>query len=347
MHASGDIRLSQRRRRSAVRYASNAPHLSNAGHAHLDVLLDGDVRIHFDTHDSVEMAEGELDHCDFYFKRSYSTGYVETLPENQRHKVLPLGLNYQVLPDRVDGFSIGRSLSLDGVSAPARSAFKQALDVRNRLGFQPRLTRMESQPDLNAPPKVLFQAAAYDPFDDPNRSQDKIGERMFINQMRARCIRILKEALGDRFSGGFIRSPYSLDYYADLTVSDGRAAQEHYLETVRSVPICVATTGLHGSTGWKFAEYVAFGKAILSEPLLYDVPPPFAEGRNYVAFTTPRECLSGAVKLIEDTSLRRELMRNNTVYYRSQLRPDALVRSALKKALVAKGRTSHGFARGD
>jgi hypothetical protein len=330
-----------------VRYASNAPHLNNAGHAHLDVLLDGDVRIHFDTHDSVEIAEEELDHCDFYFKRSYSTAYVETLRENQRQKVLPLGLNYLVLPDRVDRFSIGRSLSLDGVSAPARSAFKQALDVRNLLGFQPRLARMESQPDLNAPPKVLFQVAAYDPFDDPNRSQDKIDERMFINQMRARCIRILKEELGDRFSGGFIASPYSLEHYAELTVSDGPAAQEQYLETLRSVPICVATTGLHGSTGWKFAEYVAFAKAILSEPLLYDVPPPFAEGRNYLAFTTPQECLSGAVKLIEDASLRRELMRNNTVYYRSQLRPDALIRNALTKALVAKGRTSHGFASDD
>jgi hypothetical protein len=308
------------------------------------VLLDGDVRIHFDTHDSVEIAEGELDDCDFYFKRSYSTAYVETLRENQRQKVLPLGLNYRVLPDRADRFSIARSLSLDGVSAPARSAFKQALDVRNRLGFQPRMGRMESQPDLKAPPKVLFQVAAYAPFDDPYRSQDKIDERMFINEMRARCIRILKGALGDRFSGGFVRSTYSLDHYPDLTVSDGLAAQEHYFETLRSAPICVATTGLHGSTGWKFAEYVAFAKAILSEPLLYDVPPPFAEGRNYLAFTTPQECLSGAVRLIEDTSLRGELMRNNTVYYRSQLRPDALVRSALTKALVAKRSASRGFA---
>jgi hypothetical protein len=206
---------------------------------------------------------------------------------------------------------------------------------------------MESKPDLNAPPKVLFQVAAYDPFDDPNRSQDKIDERMCINEMRARCIRILKKELGDRFSGGFIASPYSLEHYAELSVPDGPAAQEQYLETLRSVPICVATTGLHGSTGWKFAEYVAFAKAILSEPLLYDVPPPFAEGRNYVAFTTAQECLSGAVKLIEDASLRRELMRNNTVYYRSQLRPDALIRSALTKALVAKGRTSHGFVLDD
>jgi hypothetical protein len=162
--------------------------------------------------------------------------------------------------------------------------------------------------------------------------------------MRARCIRILKEELGDRFSGGFIANPYSLDHYAELTVSDGPAAQEQYLETLRSVPICVATTGLHGSTGWKFAEYVAFAKAILSEPLLYDVPPPFAQGSNYLAFSTPQECLRTAVKLIEDTGLRRELMRNNSVYYRSQLRPDALVRSALTKALLAKGRTPHGFA---
>lgn len=330
---SGIIRLSQQRRRTPLRYSSDAPHLRNVGHAHLDVLLNGDVRIHFDTHDAPEIAEGELDHCDFYFKRSYSPVIVDALPNNHRVKVFPLGLNYRVLTNRLDWLSIVRGLSLHGLSAPARYAVRQALDSRNRLRFEPRLAQMEAPPDLDAPPKVLFQVSAFDPYDDPQRSQQNIEDRIHVNETRAGYIRILKRALGDRFRGGFSRSAYTLERYADLVIPEGQTCQENYLQTLRSFPICVATTGLHGSTGWKLAEYVAFGKAILSEPLLYDVPPPFDQERNYLAFTTPRECLGGAVRLIEDAHLRHELMRNNAAYYRSHLRPDVLVKNALMKAL--------------
>jgi hypothetical protein len=336
LDGSGVIRLSQRRRRTPFRYPSDAPHLRNAGHAHLDALLDGDVRIHFDMHDAAEIAEGELDHCDFYFKRSYSTAFVDALANNHRQKVLPLGLNYRVLPNRIDCFSMARSLSLHGVSAQARCALRQALDSRNWLRFEPRLAQMEAPADFEAPPRVLFQVAAHDPYDDPDRSQKKIEDRIHVNETRAGCIRILKRALGDRFSGGFIRSTYSLERYADLVIPEVQASQEMYLQTLRSFPICVATTGLHGSIGWKLAEYVAFGKAILSETLLYDVPPPFEYERNYLAFKTPPECLGVAVRLIEDAHLRHELMRNNAAYYQSHLRPDALVRNALMQALSAR-----------
>lgn len=95
----------------------------------------------------------------------------------------------------------------------------------------------------------------------------------------------------------------------------------------------MATTGLHGSIGWKLAEYVAFSKAIVSEQLIYDVPGPFAAGRNYIEFTSPEECLNGALRLIEDMALRKQVMQSNADYYRDYLRPDALVRNALKTAL--------------
>jgi hypothetical protein len=340
LHESGFVRLSQEFRRTPCRYASDAPHLRDAGHAHLDALLNGNIRLHFDTHDAMEIALGELDSCDFYFKRSYSPSVVGTLPAEHRGKVLPLGLNYRVLPDVVDPFSVRRSLSVHGFSRPTLSAFKQAFDTGNRLGFQPRLAQMEAPPDPGAAPHVLFLVAAYDPHDDPVRSQDKIDDRIFVNETRARCIRLLKDALGARFRGGFSRSAFALTRYPDLVVPAGSTAQENYLATLKAYPICVATSGLHGSTGWKFAEYVAFSKAILSEQLAYGLPGVFEPGRNFLDFTSPEECLNGAVKLIEDAGLRREIMQNNAAYYRSHVRPKSLVKNALLTALGTKTGTS-------
>ena len=116
-------------------------------------------------------------------------------------------------------------------------------------------------------------------------------------------------------------------------------SQESYLRLLRSHPICVASTGLHGSTGWKLAEYVAFSKAILSEQLVYEVPGGFAPGANYLEFSSPEECLNAAVRLIEDADLRQRIMRNNAGYYRQYLHPAALLKNALTKALEPRTRT--------
>jgi hypothetical protein len=336
LQQSGFVRLSQQVRRTAVRYLNDAPHLWDAGHAHLRVIVDGRLRLHFDTHDAGEIALGELEDCDFYFKRSYLPAAVESLAADQRGKVLPLGLNYRVLPDTPDAAAARRSLALTGLSRATLAAFKQALDTGNRFGFQPRLSQMESAPDLDAAPNVLFFVIAYDPYDDPQRTQEKIDDRICINETRARCLRLLREALGPRFTGGFSSTAFTRERYADLVVPPDSTLQEGYLRTLRSFPICVASTGLHGSTGWKLAEYVAFAKAVVCEPLVYDLPGDFANGRNYIEFTSPEECVAGTVRLIEDTTLRRQIMRNNATYYRDCLRPDTLVRNALERALGLK-----------
>jgi hypothetical protein len=241
-----------------------------------------------------------------------------------------------VLPDVADVFAIRRGLSMTGLSRATLSALKQALDTHNRFGFQPRQAQMQSAPDFQAAPNVLFLVAAYDPYDDPARSQEKIDDRIAVNETRARCIRLLKDALGPRFTGGFGHGKFALEHYADLVVSPESTSQKGYLRTLKSFPICVASTGLHGSAGWKLAEYVAFAKAVLSEPLVYDLPGGFASGRNYIEFTSPEECVAGAVRLIEEPALRRQIMQNNAAYYRDYLQPDALVKNALTKALGMK-----------
>jgi hypothetical protein len=333
LHRSGFLRLSQQRRLAPVRYESDSPHLKGAGHAHLDAVVGGKLRLHFDTHDAEELALGELRDCDFYFKRSYLPSLVASLPAQQRAKVRPLGLNYRVLANVIDQFALGRALSLTGLSATTLGTFKQALDVNNRFGFQPRVHLLEQQPNPRAAPNVLFLVAAYDPYDDPMRSQEKIADRVLINETRARCLRLLKDALGPRFTGGFSYSRFAAGQYPDLVMPPGSTSQVNYLATLKSFPICVATTGLHGSTGWKLAEYVAFSKAIVTERLVYEVPGTFASGRNYIEFTSPEECLNGAVRLIEDVALRQQLMQSNAAYYRDYVRPDALVRNALTTAL--------------
>ena len=330
LHESGAIRLSQEHRRRKTEYSSAAQHLHDASHAHLDAIIDGKIKIHFDTHDGQDIATGELQDCDLYFKRSYLPSLIATLPPEQRHRIEPLGLNYRVLPSGVDWFAARRGFALR--DQPLQRALREAFDVRNSFGYKPRLREMESPPEPNAEPRVLFLAATYDPYDDPGRTQDKIEDRTSINETRARCIRLLKEALGERFTGGFAGSAFARKRYPDLIASNSVTTQASYIATMRSHPICVATTGLHGSIGWKLAEYVAFSKAIITEKLLYSVPGDFGPNRNYLEFATPEGCADAAVRLVEDKDLRERLMVSNAAYYRAFVRPEALVANALARA---------------
>lgn len=332
LHASGVIELSQQKRTTPIDYANAASHLKDAGHAHLDARVRG-LKLHFDTHDSMELAEGELERCDLYFKRSYSAALVENLPFGQRRKVRPLGFNYRVLPDLLDPFSIARSFGLSGMSRSTLASFKRAFDASNSIEFQPRAAQLQAPPEFSAPPQVLFLAAAYDPYEGPDRSTEKIEDRILVNETRARCIRTLRKALGARFTGGFSASEFSIAHYGDLTLPPEATCQKHYLQTMKSFPICVATTGLHRSNGWKLAEYVAFSKAILTEKLAFEIPGQFKPECNYLEFSSPEDCVNCALRLIEDRSLRLALMRNNAAYYQLYLRPDRLIQNALAVAL--------------
>ncbi|MGR9086248.1 MAG: hypothetical protein ACU841_04140 [Gammaproteobacteria bacterium] len=308
-------------------------HLKNARHAHLSIVINNVFRLHYDTHDAVEIDEEYLSQCDFYFKRSFSRQYIDSL-SCQQEKIHPLGLNYRILPDDFDPFAVQRAFHLNKSPKSLLSSLIDALDVGNLISDNPRLKQWESLPDYEAAPRVLFLVAAYDPYDNPDRSEAKISERVRINDTRAHCIRLLRRELGDKFLGGFNHTPYTVKNYKDVLVASNPMTHKgNYRKIMKSFPICIATTGLHGSIGWKLAEYVSNSKAIVSEKLNYEVTGDFRNGSHYLEFSTPEQCVERSLKLLQDAQLRRELMTNNALYYQSHLKPDTLVLNTLLLAL--------------
>jgi hypothetical protein len=339
LHKSGLIRLSQRSSDQPFPN-STVQHLQKVGGSQLTAVLNAKLRVHYDCHDAVELNERMLEECDFYFKRSYSQQYVDALPRH-RGKVFPLGLCYRVLPNAADWRSVKRAL-LGARGTAKLAALIAALDAGNWLKYNPRLRDLQALPDPELPPRVLFLANAYDPYDAPGRSKQKIEEITALNDTRARCIETLRKELGSRFLGGFMHNPYSVRNYGRLVVEDNRLTRKrNYIRLLRSFPICVATSGLHGSIGWKFAEYVALSKAIVSEKLNYQVPGGLEAGRNYLQFVSPEQCAEQCLRLAQDRELRNSLMINNALYYQSHLRPDVLVLNSLLQALSVSGAQPH------
>lgn len=291
------------------------------------VIINDKIRVCYDTHDWNWIDEKILSECDFYFKRSFDESYLEQIGE--KHKVFPLGLNYQVTSDKVDFFRAKRAAFYGG-----KDKIKLLLKALRLDNFLPnseteRIDRMESAPDFSLEPQVLFMARAWDPKMLLDPSQKELVAQ--INEVRAASIRALRKNFGARFFGGLMRDSFTEKNFNDALLPDNSLSNKrNYLAKLKNFPICIATTGLNNSTGWKMAEYVAFSKAIVSEPLKFKTTGDFTTGKNYLEFRNSEELIGAVARLIDDKNLRGEMMKNNHEYYEKFVRPDALVLNTLK-----------------
>lgn len=225
--------------------------------------------------------------ADVVFKRSFSAEKNRQFPGDISAKLRPLGLNYYVT---CPGSPLDAERS-------AKSRLKQwALSTRcYPQDFEARLTRVRKKP------RILFLTRLWDP-EEPAVQQypDLQAEWRQVNADRIELLHRLQSAFPAQFTGGVSDNTCARRQCPELIVPDMLTGKRAYLHRMQHTEICVASTGLHGSTGWKLAEYVAAGRAIVTEPLRYTLPGGFEEGKNYKTYTSPAQCEEQLRQLLAD-----------------------------------------------
>lgn len=323
---AGRLRLTQQVRPLSPPSDEGPWHLRNKADAGVELVLDDRTSAYVDVHDSWEIDAGAYDSHDLYFKRSYHPG---RLPPAQYPKLRPLGLVNDV---RLDGFDLwearrilGQPITLARRGATLLRFLLHSAATFANLGPRPNLALLHAPPDLARPPCVLFMAGLWDPSMVPADVPDKAAEFAAINETRAACVRLLRREFGARFFGGVQHTDFTRRDFADVLLPEARAASKRaYIRRVRDYPICIATIGLHGSNGWKLAEYVSLSRSIVSEPLEYQVPGEFAPPTHYLEFRSAESCVEQVSRLMDDADLRAAQMQANHDYYRRWMRPEAV-----------------------
>jgi len=328
LHRQGFLKLKQTLPCEFLENKNAPDRWENYRFVNAKVVVNGEITVCYDTHDWNWIDEEVLRETDFYFKRSYDAGYLSGLKEKE--KVFPLGLNYSVSSPGTDLFKLERAAFYNGKDRIKTIVKGLRIDkfLRRGAGDPTRLDNLESYPNFTAEAKILFMARAWNPQGLPDKQQKETVQA--LNENRAASIRILRKEFGESFFGGLAHDDYSSSNFKDcLLPGENLSNKGKYLGILKNFPICVATSGLNKSNGWKLAEYVAFSKAIITEPLHFQVTGDFAKEANYLQFTTPEELVEGATRLFEDKHRRFEMMMNNYRYYQSFVRPDALVLNTL------------------
>lgn len=326
----GALRISQRLAPVDFLQPELPAHINETRASHLVVEVAG-LRIGYDVHDAGEVPEELLGRVDLLFKRSWEARFVDACSAPAR--VLPLGANLWVHADAPDLHALRRVGLHRGGEAVKNTV--RALGIDRLLGdrlFTPRLSDIEAAPPYDLPPRVLFLAEAWNPDEAP--TAQTADERVAINALRAACMRGLREALGDGVTCGFRSTPFARAAFADLVVTDTTLTRKrNYLALVKRHPVCIASSGLHRSIGWKFAEYLSMGRAIVSEHLHMRLPGDIAPGTHYLEFDSAQSCVAAVMSLVANRDKRAALIAASHDYHLRHLRPDVLVAQSLHTAL--------------
>ena len=285
----------------------------------LEVIINKNIKVIYDTMDEEDfyaVTNMDIRNVDYYFKRSFK----KEIAEQYEFKSYPLGLNYNVYSEYK---------SILGIKENIKNIIRKI--VRNdKYNFYTK--DFECKPIISDNPEICFLTRVWDTDGYEIENEYIRQERKEINEFRVECIRACKREFGDKFIGGIEDSEFARNNYNDVIIEDKSITKrDYFLDLVKSCDICIATTGLHKSIGWKFGEYVAAARAIITEPLYYELPGDLENNKNYIEFRTVEELISSLKDVINNKQKRKYLMENNYNYYSRYVKPEIIVKNSLDK----------------
>lgn len=287
----------------------------------MEALVDGkrlayDMADGYNFRDPAEI-EKYIEACDFYFKRSFSDKLNHELFPNQIDKIYRWGFNYLATCDENNYFNHN----------PQKRLLEAVNFFRGRKPLKYfTYDRFEAVPNKNREQKILFMTRLWSDRQTTSKNIDK------INSMRIEIVKALRKEYPNNSVTGIYDGELARELCPELILSEKFTKKDAYLEAVKSSDICIGSTGLHGSIGWKTGEYVAASRAIINETFCYEVTGDFEIGKNYLDFESIDECMAHVEKLFNDSDAVYEMKRCNRDYYLSYLRPDVQVANSLKEA---------------
>lgn len=154
------------------------------------------------------------------------------------------------------------------------------------------------------------------------------------NNYRLKFIQACKSIAGLEFEGGFApRQNNDMNDFDAHTTNRRYSISEYILKTKKSA-IVFNTPAVLDCHGWKLAEFLALGKAIISTPLSRELPAPFVHEKHFFEVAENANFETAISEILNNKTLKAELEKNALSYYENYLAPEKVVSILLGKVLV-------------
>ena len=283
------------------------------------------TRVVVDYGDATGFEETAYEWCDVYAKVNVTPGDLE-----KREKLMVLGPGFGIGPssrDRLDwGPPILGQLAhwRDRRRGPTNYPPSMKRLVVEHLAWLRSGTIDQYQVHPSSSDYVFYAARLWE--------HDSCVED--TNPERAEFMRAAKAAFGKGFDGGFVPEGRSAqaEIYADLLL-DRKVPSDEWISRTQLSAVAFNNPAVWGCLGWKLAQYMALGKAIISTPIENLLPEPLRHGSN-VHFVSEIDEIPAALSLITtDCEYRRRLEIGSRKYWDLYLSPVATARRILDRSL--------------
>jgi hypothetical protein len=284
-----------------------------------------EVRFSIDLRDRSDLINYAcLDWCQIYFKRSLAEDVLSvSAAKIAQDKIVPMGVNFAA---RSKMITRGAADVLKGIISMNPLA---SIDRIRRYVSLPPLDSFEQTPNADLAPFVLFQTRLW------TENELELTNSRGLNQRRIDLVVALKNHFGPQFKGGLVGNPLALAKYPEL-ISNLPSGRRAYAMAAKQQLIGVYSEGLSGSTAFKFLEYLAASQCIVAEKFSNRLPANCQEGKNYLSFTTPSECIVHCERLLTNSEEARMMRYNNVQLYEDAASPIARARHLIEKLQVLK-----------
>lgn len=161
-----------------------------------------------------------------------------------------------------------------------------------------------------------------------------------LNNPRYCIMNYLNELSFLSFEGGFVphngrnkeKGYISSEQKYKEFIIHRRVKTKEYMDNLTKSYVAVNTGGVVSCFGWKLAEYLAMGKAIVSLPIVNNLAVPLEHGKNIHYVECNKESVQEALTYIcENEDYRRELEHESRLYWELFCKPDKVLSNLMKE----------------
>lgn len=302
----------------------------------MPVIFDEGNRQHkvfVDFEDLPTIAKDRYDWCNVYAKFNMAFGDAERYP-----KLMAIGPSFGITLD--SKAKVLADFLVNYMKARGHTAISAKLYLRDYLYSFVRRRWIEAyETPATIKPNYIFHASTlwYNEF-----------AWMCTNKFRGEFLKACQLA-GVEIEGGLFylgESPAILrempdygrykDEYKDF-IYESRLSMDDYIKKTKESFVVFNTPSVCECHGWKLAEYLCMGKAIISTQLTREMPGEgLVHGKNVHFVQTPEEIYGAVIRIREDVEYRKQLEKGARAYYEQYLAPEVVISRILERAKSVK-----------
>lgn len=157
----------------------------------------------------------------------------------------------------------------------------------------------------------------------------------FINITRAYFMRSCKKLAGVKFEGGFVNIGYECQYIRDLDdlmFRNKKIPLKQFIVKTKKSALVFNNPSVNRCHGWKLAEFLCMGKAIISVPLSNKLPVNLIHEKDVYFTENNQESISKSLEeLLNNTKLIATLEKNAQTYWQKYGSPKAVINNLLER----------------